>query len=162
MEQLIREAKGCTDFLALITYPDTETQIPSHYSFTYTLKGKVIHDEFDNVNPDEVNKTLVKEASEQVNIIELDKKAEFIILKNNDDVDLDLTGWKILSVRGEQSFIFSEYILKVDSTVKIGDSDKNSDVDLHWLNGQGTWSNSKSDPAELYNAKGELVDRYED
>lgn len=162
MEDAIRKAGGCTDFEAIITYPDTKTQIPSHYSFTYTLKGKVIHDEFDNVNPDEINKTLVMEASEQVNIIELDKKAEFIILKNNDDVDLDLTGWKILSVRGEQSFIFPEYILKVDSTVKIGDSDKNSDVDLHWLNGQGTWSNSKSDPAELYNAKGELVDRYED
>ncbi len=162
MEQVIREAKGCTDFLALITYPDTETQIPSHYSFTYTLKGKVIHDEFDNVNPDEVNKALVKEASEQVNIFELDKKAEFIILKNNDDVAMDLSGWKILSVRGGQSFIFPEYILAVNSTVKIGDSERNLDVDLHWLNGQGTWSNSKSDPAELYNAKGELVDRFED
>ena len=52
MEKVIRDAGGCTDFTAIITYPDTNTQIPSHYSYTYTLKGNVIHDEFDNINPD--------------------------------------------------------------------------------------------------------------
>ena len=52
MEKVIRDAGGCTDFTAIITYPDTNTQIPSHYSYTYTLKGSVIHDEFDNINPD--------------------------------------------------------------------------------------------------------------
>ena len=60
MEKVIRDAGGCTDFTAIITYPDTKTQIPSHYSFTYTLKGNVIHDEFDNVNPDVVNQALDK------------------------------------------------------------------------------------------------------
>ena len=58
MEKAIREAGGCKDFVAIITYPDTKTQIPSHYSYTYTLKGKVINDEFDNVNPDEYNAKL--------------------------------------------------------------------------------------------------------
>lgn len=58
MEKAIRDAGGCTDFVAIITYPDTKTQIPSHYSYTYTLKGKVINDEFDNVNPDEYNSSL--------------------------------------------------------------------------------------------------------
>lgn len=58
MEKAIRDAGGCTDFVAIITYPDTKTQIPSHYSYTYTLKGKVINDEFDNVNPDEYNAKL--------------------------------------------------------------------------------------------------------
>ena len=55
MEKAIRDAGGCTDFVAIITYPNTTTQIPSHYSYTYTLKGNVIKDEFDNVNPDEYN-----------------------------------------------------------------------------------------------------------
>lgn len=58
MEKVIRDAGGCTDFVAIITYPNTTTQIPSHYSYTYTLKGNVINDEFDNVNPDEVNANL--------------------------------------------------------------------------------------------------------
>lgn len=58
MEKVIRDANGCEDFTAIITYPNTDTQIPNHYSFTYTLKGNVINDEFDNVNPDEVNANL--------------------------------------------------------------------------------------------------------
>jgi hypothetical protein len=58
MEKAIREAGGCTDFIAIITYPNTTTQIPSHYSYTYTIKGKVINDEFDNINPDEYNSSL--------------------------------------------------------------------------------------------------------
>ena len=49
MEKVIRDAGGCSDFAAIITYPDTKTQIPSHYSYTYTINGNVINDEFDNV-----------------------------------------------------------------------------------------------------------------
>lgn len=63
MEENIRKAGGCTNFEAIITYPDTKTQIPSHYSYTYTLKGKVIHDEFDNINPDEYNSSLNSNSS---------------------------------------------------------------------------------------------------
>ncbi len=48
MEKVIRDAGGCTDFVAIITYPNTKTQIPSHYSYTYTINGNVINDEFDN------------------------------------------------------------------------------------------------------------------
>ncbi len=58
MEKVIRDAKGCTEFVAIITYPNTTTQIPSHYSYTYTINGNVINDEFDNVNPDEYNASL--------------------------------------------------------------------------------------------------------
>lgn len=58
MEKVIRDAGGCTDFEAIITYPDTKTQIPSHYSYTYTINGNVIKDEFDNINPDEYNSDL--------------------------------------------------------------------------------------------------------
>ena len=58
MEKNIRDAGGCTNFEAIITYPNTTTQIPSHYHYTYTLNGNVITEDFDNVNPDEVNKTI--------------------------------------------------------------------------------------------------------
>ncbi len=59
MEKTIRDAGGCTDFEAIITYPNTKTQIPSHYQYTYTLFGKVIVENFDNANPDEVNKAFI-------------------------------------------------------------------------------------------------------
>ncbi|WP_231734916.1 DNA/RNA non-specific endonuclease [Bacillus sp. FJAT-29937] len=58
MEDAIRKAGGATKFEAIITYPNTKTQIPSSYQYTYTLKGNVIVDKFDNVNPDEVNAKL--------------------------------------------------------------------------------------------------------
>ncbi|MFL6559015.1 MAG: hypothetical protein ACJ8MO_23210 [Bacillus sp. (in: firmicutes)] len=58
MEEVIRSAGGATNFEAIITYPNTETQIPSSYQYTYTLMGNEIVDTFDNVNPDEVNASL--------------------------------------------------------------------------------------------------------
>ena len=58
MEDAIRKAGGATHFEAIITYPNTETQIPSSYQYTYTIKGKEIVDKFDNVNPDKVNESL--------------------------------------------------------------------------------------------------------
>jgi hypothetical protein len=58
MEDVIRKAGGVTNFEAIITYPDTETQIPSSYQYTYTLMGEEVVDTFDNVNPDEVNESL--------------------------------------------------------------------------------------------------------
>jgi len=177
MEKVIRDAGGCTDFVAIITYPDTKTQIPSHYSFTYTLMGNVINDEFDNVNPDEVNAAINEEADDQgaddvivppssasssVVITSLDKKAEYIVIKNTGTQAVNLSGWRIRSVRGDQNFTFPEHVLEVNASVKVGDSAKNADVDFHWLDGRGTWNNSDSDPAELYNSAGELVDRFED
>jgi len=172
MEKAIRDANGCTDFVAIVTYPDTKTQIPSHYSFTYTLNGNVINDEFDNVNPDEANSKLedtnstekeeVRYADIKIRITKLDKRAEYIILENYSGGPINLDGWKIVSVRGNQTYTFPAFVLAPNTTVKVGDQGKNLDVDFHWLDAEGTWSNSNSDPAEIYDSLGRLVDRYED
>ena len=58
MEEVIRSAGGATNFEAIITYPNTETQIPSRYQYTYTVRGNKVVDTFDNLNPDEVNASL--------------------------------------------------------------------------------------------------------
>lgn len=58
MENEIRRAGGATKFEAIITYPNTETQIPSIYQYIYTIKGNIITDTFENVNPDVVNESL--------------------------------------------------------------------------------------------------------
>lgn len=55
IEKAIRDAGGCENFVATITYPDSNTQIPSHYHYEYVLNGNKIVDDFDNINPDEVN-----------------------------------------------------------------------------------------------------------
>ncbi|WP_366162154.1 DNA/RNA non-specific endonuclease [Bacillus infantis] len=64
MEDAIRKAGRAANFEAIITYPNTDTQIPSSYQYTYTLKGNKIVDTFDNVNPDEVNESLGLTGSE--------------------------------------------------------------------------------------------------
>ena len=55
MERNIVQAGGATNFESIITYPDTTTQIPSSYKYTYTINGYQVVDEFQNVNPDEYN-----------------------------------------------------------------------------------------------------------
>lgn len=52
MEKVIRDAGGCTNFVAIITYPNTSTQIPSSYKYEYTIKGNRVVDEFKNENPE--------------------------------------------------------------------------------------------------------------
>lgn len=85
MEDTIRKAGGCTDFTAIITYPNTTTQIPNHYSYTYTLNGNVINDEFDNINPDEYNtnigvyNTNVNNTSSNTNVTDSNNDSKKIV-----------------------------------------------------------------------------------
>ncbi|MBI9013894.1 MAG: lamin tail domain-containing protein [Clostridiales bacterium] len=171
IRKAIRAGLRVTNFEAIITYPNTETMIPSHFKYTYYIDGDKVVDEFDNVDPDEVNAQLDTETTENTDtivdkgsleIVALDKGMEYITIKNTSEEAIDITGYMILSVRGEQSFHFPSYIIEGNSTVKIGDEDKNSDVNFHWLDGRGTWNNSSSDPAELYDVNGVLIDRWDD
>ncbi|OON94367.1 MAG: hypothetical protein ATN31_03545 [Candidatus Epulonipiscioides saccharophilum] len=50
LESAIRKAGGCTDFSAFITYPDTKTQTPNHYSIEYTIDGQTYYSDFENAS----------------------------------------------------------------------------------------------------------------
>ncbi|MFS0874041.1 DNA/RNA non-specific endonuclease [Paenibacillus xylanilyticus] len=80
MEDAIRKAGGAT---AIVTYPNTETQIPSRYQYTYTLKGNKIVDKFDNVNPDEVNASLGLTGSEPSDLTSTNKNADMSSVDTN-------------------------------------------------------------------------------
>ena len=170
MEKAIRDAGGCTDFVAIISYPDTSTQIPSHYSYTYTLMGNVINDEFDNVNPDKVNATLDDNedaassesipATSEIYINALDKGAEYIEITNSSNESIDLTGWYIVSVKGNQKYTFPDgYTLDAGASIKVASGKANGD--LQWTT-DNVWNNSESDSAELYDNSGTLVSRWDD
>lgn len=66
MEKVIRDAGGCTNFVATITYPNTSTQIPSSYKYEYTVKGNSVIDEFPNGNPEDTEENKVEETSKPV------------------------------------------------------------------------------------------------
>ena len=169
MEEVIRQAGGCSKFIAIITYPDTKTQIPSHYSYTYMLRGNEIKDEFDNVNPEGTTSTDVVSTkpadnvvagSTQVKISALDKRAEYVVITNNGSNDIDISKWRIVSETGNQSFIFqSGTILKAGASFKITSGDLAGTGDFTMSNST-IWNNSDPDPAVLYDANGKEIDRY--
>lgn len=161
MEKVIRDAGGCEDFIATITYSNTTTQIPKHYSFTYTLMGNEIHDEFDNVNPDEINVVETQEddvspieaMSNGILITKVDLSAEEVIIKNNSDVVFDMKNCVLLSTVGSQKYVFPACILNPGEIVTVY-SGKGSG-DLKWT-GSYVWNND-GDPAELYDSEGNLL-----
>lgn len=104
----------------------------------------------------------IEQIESKVVIEAVDKIKEYIVIKNKSDESVNISGWRILSVKGEQDFVFPTYVLEAGGSVVVGDSDKNEHVKLHWLEGRGVWNNSESDPAELYDAEGELMDRLDD
>lgn len=108
---------------------------------------------------EEVNLT---ENTSSIVISKLDKKAELVTITNKSDKDVDITGWKLVSVTGNQEFIFPQYTLKEVESVTVGGFDSIDVSDFDWEEGRGVWNNSKSDPAELYDASGNLVSRFDD
>lgn len=92
-------------------------------------------------------------------ISSLDKINELIVIKNTSTTDIDITGWKIISVTGNQTYTFPKYILKAGKSVTVASGTQQGD--LKWGKAN-IWNNTSSDPAELYNDKGELIFRYND
>ncbi len=169
MEKNIRDAGGCTDFTAIISYSDTETRIPNRYKFTYTLRGNVIVDEFENVNPDEVNAKLDEKVVNQnattnndentktgIEIVSVGLKSEEVVIRNNSDVNIDLQGYKLVSVTGNQSYTFPSYNLGPGESMTVYSGKGNGD--LKWT-GKYIWNND-GDSAELYTSTDVLADSY--
>jgi len=93
-----------------------------------------------------------------VEISGVDKKAELVTIKNNGSADVDLTGWKLVSVTGNQAFIFPSYILKANGTVTVASGGATGD--LIWTSAN-IWNNSSGDPAHLYDAQGRLISTFD-
>lgn len=93
MEKVIRDAGGCENFIAKITYPDNKTQIPSHYHYEYVLNGVNVVDDFDNIDPDKANENLNNgnTNSNKVDNTDTDKNSNKVdnanTDKNSDKVD---------------------------------------------------------------------------
>ncbi|ONI40947.1 hypothetical protein AN639_04135 [Candidatus Epulonipiscium fishelsonii] len=125
--------------------------------------GQIVDKTTDNVSATTQTNLAVNKVFEKPIIINsLNKGKEIIEIKNVTDKPINISGWSILSVLGEQVYTFPEIIIQPNSIISVGDSGKNPNVNLHWLEGRGVWNNTDKDPAELYNAVWELIDRYDD
>ncbi|WP_240377725.1 DNA/RNA non-specific endonuclease, partial [Bacillus piscicola] len=88
MEKVIR----ATNFEAIITDPDTETQIPSSYKYTYTLRGNEIVDTFVNGNPDKINESLGLTGSKSSESKNSNTNSNTSSDKNGDIASVDTNG----------------------------------------------------------------------
>ncbi len=95
--------------------------------------------------------------STDVIISSVDKEGEIVTIANNGSADVDMTGWVLVSVTGNQRYTFPSYTLKAGASVTVASGDASGD--LKWTTAN-IWNNSSSDPAELYDSFGQLIDSY--
>lgn len=98
-------------------------------------------------------------AGNPVVITHVDKRAEYVDIKNNGSQAIDLGGWMLRSERGSQDCWLSG-VLQPGTALTIWAMAK--DVGQGGFNcgfGSNIWNNSKSDPAVLFNQNGEEVSR---
>lgn len=97
-------------------------------------------------------------ATGNVVITGVNAAAETVMIKNKGKTDVNLSGWKLVSVTGNQTYVFSNYTLKAGSSVTLvsGPGAKPGAGKLVWTK-KNIWNNSEKDPARLFNASGKLV-----
>ena len=92
-----------------------------------------------------------------IGAVEKSGKPESVVLANGALVPIDLSGWTLVSVRGNQRYRSrTEPLLQPDSRITVY-SGPGADVagGLFWTT-EHVWNNSEFDPAELYDDAGHL------
>lgn len=88
----------------------------------------------------------------------IDKEAEVVTIRNKTAANVDLRGYILFSVTGNQSYVFPSYVLKAGASMTVASGDHDGDVKWTTAN---IWNNSKSDPGVLYDPNGNEVSRFE-
>ncbi|BES66326.1 hypothetical protein SANA_27650 [Gottschalkiaceae bacterium SANA] len=95
-------------------------------------------------------------------ITELDKNAEFVVIKNVSSEAVELGGWQLISVAGSQTFDFPEgSMIEANQLLKITSHKANGSGDFIMANVY-VWNNDTSDPAQLIDDEGVEVDFFQD
>lgn len=113
---------------------------------------------------DEVDGETLESETGDITIVSVDKGDEIVVIRNNDDKDINMTGWTLVSVTGNQTLTFPDgFVLKARASVQIltGNGAVEKEGALLWTTAN-TWNNSTSDPAELYDSNGKKVSELED
>lgn len=98
----------------------------------------------------------------KITITNLDLEAEVVTIKNNSNEPVNISDWKLVSTKGNQTFLFpSETVIKGKETIKVtagpdATSGKNKFIWDDWY----IWNNN-GDTAVLYNSNGDKVSTME-
>jgi len=107
-------------------------------------------------NNDEDNNDEDKE-NQSISIEDIDKVKELVFIKNNGSTKVNLKGYKLLSVKGNQQFIFPDVTIEPGETITVSSGDGKGDIQWGKKN---MWSNSSEDPGKLYNSEGKLISEF--
>jgi len=95
-------------------------------------------------------------------IADIDLQGEVVTIKNNSNWSVDMTGWYLVSVTGDQTYYFPPgFVLGAEETVYItsGRNARNDGVKYLKWTGSYIWNND-GDPGKLYNNSGALVSEW--
>ena len=101
--------------------------------------------------------------TETSNVILADKSVaqDAVTLRNDGNVDADLSGWYIYSEKGKEIFVFPDgATLAPGASCTVGTQTTDSIVDYLWPDAR-VWHETKPDTAILYNAYGQEVSKLE-
>lgn len=102
-------------------------------------------------------------AQSAIVIESVDRVREIAVLINTQTETVDLSGWVLVSVKGDQRYTFPEGTILAGGarlSVVSGENGAAGENQLFWTN-QNIWNN-QYDPAKLYDAGGNLVDEKEE
>jgi endonuclease YncB( thermonuclease family) len=94
-------------------------------------------------------------------ITSVDKVKEIVMISNRGKTAIDLKGWKLVSVNGNQTYNFPAYTLEPGTTIQLssGPNASRGTGSLMWTKSH-VWNNTKEDPAKLYDAAGTIVSEW--
>lgn len=103
-----------------------------------------------------------EEKGSQIVIVELDKRAEYVLIQNTSSEVVDLGGWRIESIDGGQVFKFPmQALLEAGEFFKITSGSISAEGDFMMAKGH-VWDNKSKDSARLIDSNGTEVDFFED
>lgn len=95
-----------------------------------------------------------------VRIISVDKRAEVVEIQNTGTKTISLEGWLLLSERGHQDCPLAGELLPGETLKIWAMENDHAEGGFNCGYDSNIWNNSKTDPAVLFNAQGQEVDRY--
>ena len=95
-----------------------------------------------------------------IRITAVDKRAEFVDIRNDGDQPQDLGGWVLVSEKGDQRCTLGG-VIDPGETLRIWAKAEDAGQGGYNCGFDGNiWNNEESDPAALYDNAGQLVARY--
>ena len=99
-------------------------------------------------------------ASAHIRIAQVDKRAEFVDIRNNGDQPQELYGWVLVSEKGDQQCTLGG-VINPGETLRIWALTRDQGQGGYNCGfGENIWNDSEPDPAVLYDAAWQQIDRY--